>query len=56
MLFRLLQWALRIPSVAQGHDAGCCASLSAPLGCKCNVRKLRPPALREVFSPSRAML
>jgi hypothetical protein len=47
MLLRLLHWALRIPVIPQGHEPGCEAGITKPLGCKCAVQKLRPPRLGE---------
>jgi hypothetical protein len=47
MLVRLLQWAIRLPIIPQGHEPTCQAGITAPLGCKCNVRKLRPPRFAE---------
>jgi hypothetical protein len=51
MLFRLLQWALRLPCLPQGHEPGCRAGIDgAPLNCKCNYSTLRPPTLGEAIT------
>lgn len=47
MLIRLLHWTFRIPVIPQGHEAKCEAGITKPLGCKCDVQRLRPPRLLE---------
>lgn len=50
MLLRLLHWTFRIPVIPQGHEPDCEAGITKPLGCKCDVRKLRPPRFGEALT------
>jgi len=47
MLIRLLHWVFRIPVLPSGHERGCQAGITKPLGCKCELQKLRAPSFGE---------
>ncbi len=43
MFIRLLQWAIRLPMIPQGHAPDCVFDH----GCRCEIRKLRAPRFLE---------